>query len=94
MIDLPLGPARTMSGRSATILTLILIASVCVSCIQASAEDADLVIDSDVTWESNEVIDGTIRISDGGSLTISGIDVSVASGSSIVVDNGLSLIHI
>ena len=92
MIDLPLRPARTMSGRSATILTLILIASVCVSCIQASAEDADLVIDSDVTWESNEVIDGAIRISDGGSLTISGIDVSVASGSSIVVDNGGSLI--
>ena len=88
MIDLPLGYASTMSGRSATILTLILMASICVSCIQVSAEDAELVIDSNVTWESNEVIDGAIRISEGGSLTISGIDVSVTHGSSIVVDNG------
>ncbi len=92
MIDLPLGPAGTMGGRSATILTLILIASVCISCVQASAEGADLVIDSNVTWESDEVIDGSIRVSDGGSLTISGVDVSVTSGSSIVVDNGGLLI--
>ncbi len=81
-----------MSGRSATIMTVVLIASICISCVNASAEDAELVIDSDVTWESNEVIDGAIRISDGGSLTISGIDVSVAPGSSIVVDNGGYLI--
>ncbi len=80
-----------MSGRSATIMTVIMIASICVSCVNTSAEDAELVIDSDVTWGSDEAIEGTVRIAEGGTLTILDIDVSVSSGSMIVVEEGGSL---
>ena len=89
---MPRGPAGFMSIRSATIMTFVLMASICISCIQTSAEDPDLVIDGDVTWGSEEVIDGTIRIADGGTLTLLEADVSVSTGSMIVVENGGSLI--
>ena len=82
---MPRGPAGFMSIRSATIMTFVLMASICISCIQTSAEDPDLVIDGDVTWGSEEVIDGTIRIADGGTLTLLEADVSVSTGSMIVV---------
>ena len=74
-----------MSIRSATTMTFLLMASICISCIQVSAEDPDLVIDTDVTWGSEEVIDGVIRIADGGTLNLLETDVSVSSGSTIVV---------
>lgn len=81
-----------MSIRSATTMTFLLMASICISCIQVSAEDPDLVIDTDVTWGSEEVIDGVIRIADGGTLNLLETDVSVSSGSTIVVERGGSLI--
>ncbi|MEC7706368.1 MAG: hypothetical protein VX723_00225 [Candidatus Thermoplasmatota archaeon] len=52
------------------------------------AEDSDTEISADVTWTGEESVEGTVRIVDGGHLTIDNAEVEMTLGSSIHVDEG------
>ena len=87
--------------RIAMLQMLLITTAVLASAVpSASAESAETVISDNVTWTGEQSIDGTVRVVNGGHLTIDGTEVRIHTGSRIVVEAGgnlslqLSLIHI
>ena len=80
---------------AALLQSILMISSVLLVSGVVFAEDSETVISANVTWNGDETIEGTIRIVDGGHLTIEDADIEMASGSSIHVDEGgkLTLDH-
>lgn len=68
--------------------SILMISSVLLVSGVVFAEDSETVISANVTWNGDETIEGTIRIVDGGHLTIEDADIEMVSGSSIHVDEG------
>lgn len=54
----------------------------------ASAESAETVIDSQVEWVDDRMLDGDLRIVSGGELTINGLSMTIADGVSVIVEEG------
>ena len=73
---------------AALLQSILMISSVLLVSGVVFAEDSETVISGNVTWNGDETIEGTIRIVDGGHLTIEDADIEMVSGSSIHVDDG------
>ena len=75
--------------RAAALLqSILMVSSVLLVSGVVFAEDSETVISGNVTWNGDETIEGTIRIVDGGHLTIEDAEIEMVSGSSIHVDDG------
>ena len=48
----------------------------------------EIVIESDITWTEDQEIDGTVRIVDGGKLTIINSEITFSSESKLIIDEG------
>ena len=79
--------------RRVALLQCFLMASAVLLCTapSASADVAETVISDNVTWTSEQSVEGTVRIVSGGHLTIDGTEVRMHSNSSIVVEAGGTL---
>ena len=73
---------------AALLQSILMISSVLLVSGVVFAEDSETVISGNVTWNGDETIEDTIRIIDGGHLTIEEADIEMVSGSSIHVDDG------
>ncbi len=73
-------------------MTILLLSCVIVPYTSVAQENGIIIIESDVTWVQNDVLDGDIRIIQGGKLTIVDSEILIASDSKIDVDEGGHLV--
>ena len=75
--------------RIAMLQSFLMITTVLMCTVpSASADEAETVIDDNVTWMSEQEVEGAVRIVNGGHLTIDGTEARMYTGSSIVVESG------
>ena len=75
--------------RIAMLQSFLMITTVLMCTIpSASADEAETVIDDNVTWMGEQEVEGAVRIVNGGHLTIDGTEARMYTGSSIVVESG------
>ncbi|MCH2267724.1 hypothetical protein [Candidatus Thalassarchaeum betae] len=82
--------------RAAVLQASLMISAILLSSIPtASADGPDTVIEANVTWAGDQSVEGTVRIVGGGHLTVDQADLTMADGSSIVIEAGgiLTLSH-
>jgi len=78
--------------RIAMLQSLLMITAVLMcTAPSASADTAETVISDNVTWTSEQSVEGMVRIVSGGHLTIDGTEVNMLTGSGIVVEAGGNL---
>ncbi|RZP11780.1 MAG: hypothetical protein EVA35_00625 [Candidatus Poseidoniales archaeon] len=78
--------------RIAMLQSLLMITAVLMcTAPYASADTAETVISDNVTWTSEQSVEGMVRIVSGGHLTIDGTEVDMLTGSGIVVEAGGNL---
>lgn len=79
--------------RRIAMLQSFLMITAAVICVvpSTSADAAETVISGNVTWTSEESVEGTIRIVNGGHLTVDGTEVDMLTGSRIAVEAGGNL---
>ena len=85
---MPVVTPRSMSKRIAMLQALIFITSTMLASGVASGQESETVIDTSISWESDEVYlcSDNIRVADGGVLTIR--DTIVDLSCNITVDEG------
>lgn len=75
--------------RIAMLQSFLMITTVLMCTVpSASADEAETVIDDNVTWMGEQEVEGAVRIVNGGHLTIDGTEARMYTGSSIVVESG------
>ena len=80
-----------MSKMEAKLLIAVLLLSVSVFSINASAEGDDIVIESDMTWSDDMSLSQNVRVLNGGSLSLVDSHLTVSSNVQIFVDSSSSL---
>ncbi len=79
----------SMSRTKSTLLCILLVGSLfSVASFGVSGESGETVIDSQVEWVDDRLLEGDVRIVSGGELTINGLSLTVADGVSLIVDEG------
>lgn len=79
----------SMSRTKSTLLCILMIVSLfSVSPFGVGAESTETVIDSQVEWVDDRLLEGDVRIVSGGELTVNGLTLTIADGASVIVDEG------
>lgn len=78
-----------MTMKQMVILILVMFCTSQMIIGNSSAENRDtLLIESDITWTEDQVIDGDVRVLNGGMLTIIDAEITFSSESSLIIDDG------
>ena len=80
-----------MRKMEAKLLIAVLLLSVSVFSINASAEGEDIIIESDMTWSDDMSLSQNVRVLNGGSLSLVDSQLTVSSNVQIFVDSSSSL---
>ena len=75
-----------MGARITAIVCLTLVASVVSLAGNSMAEGEDIIVESNLTWMNNMDLSQNVRVVNGGSLTLTGIEISISDGIEIFVD--------
>ena len=86
----------TMNGPimrkiEAKLLIVVLLLSVSVFSMSASAEEGDIVIESDMTWSDDMSLSQNVRVVNGGSLNLVDSHFTISNNVQIFVDSSSSL---
>ncbi len=84
------GP-MSMNHRLSILVCLTLLASIVALPSNAFAEEDEIIVESNMTWSDDMTLSKDVRVQNGGSLTLSGIEVSISNGVGIFVDSNSSL---
>ncbi|MEC7700851.1 MAG: hypothetical protein VX652_03535 [Candidatus Thermoplasmatota archaeon] len=86
------GSRRMMNDKKSLMVCVVLISATTVVPIIALAQNGDeLLIESNMSWEQDMSLSQNVRIINGGSLTISNSEVTLAKGVDIFVEEGSAL---
>ena len=80
-----------MRRMEAKLLTAVLLLSVSLFSMSASAEGDDIIIESDMTWSDEMFLSQNVRVLNGGSLSLVDSDLTVRNNVQIFVDSSSSL---
>tara|TARA_Y100000588_G_scaffold116726_1_gene127797 strand:- start:21188 stop:22570 length:1383 start_codon:yes stop_codon:yes gene_type:complete len=75
-----------MGARITAIVCLTLVASVVSLAGNSMAEGEDIIVESNLTWMNDMDLSQNVRVVNGGSLTLTGIEISISDGIEIFVD--------
>ena len=83
--------ATVMGKMGARLLTAVLLLSVSLLSMNATAEGDEIIIESDMTWSDDMDLSQNVRVLNGGSLSMIDSQVTVSSNVQIFVDSSSSL---
>ena len=90
-IHVPNYERADMRRMEAKLLTTVLLLSVSVFSMSASAEGDDIIIESDMTWSDDMSLSQNVRVVNGGSLSLVDSHFTVSNNVQIFVDSSSSL---
>ena len=84
-----------MSKSKTVLLAIFLLTTLgTTTSLNVAAQPSEIVIDSQVEWIEDRLLEADLRIVSGGDLTLNDLTLSIHEEVNIYVESGLSLIHI
>ncbi len=78
-----------MRRTKSTLLCILMIGSLLsVAPVSVSAQSGETVVDSQIEWTEDRLLEGDVRIVSGGELTINGLTLTIADEVSVIVEEG------